>query len=429
MPSFFSCAQRSLPVRSMFAAVAMLLAVAPTFATAENWPGWRGPRGDGSSLEKNLPVEWDAQTNIAWKVSISTPSHSSPIVWNDRVYLVDTLAETETRRLIALDRRTGQTVWSVDVLVSELEGKHRLNSWASSTPVTDGERIYVSFLDVDRMFVAAYDLQGKHLWTARPGDFSSKHGYCSSPVLFEDLVIINGDHDGDAYLVALDRKSGEVRWKTDRENKTRSYCTPLIRQIDGQWQMMLSGSKCVASYDPRTGARLWIIDGPTEQFVASLVMNEGLVFVTGGFPDHHILTVDPTGRGNVTDSHIVWRHRKSGLVSYVPSPIAVGDYFFCISDQGIGGCYDAKTGKILWQERMGRRFSASLVAADGLIYCLDDDGTTKVIKAGPKYEVVAENKLGEFAYASLAISHGHLFLRTDNHLYCIGPSETKLSQR
>ena len=180
------------------------------------------------------------------------------------------------------------------------EKKHRLNSYSSSTPVTDGELVYVSFLDDGQMFAAAYDFDGTERWKVRPGVFSSVHGYCSSPVLFEDKLIINGDHDGDAYLLALDKQTGTTKWKTPRENRTRSYCTPIIRDIDGRTQMVLSGSKCVASYDPRDGSRHWIIDGPTEQFVASLVYSQGLLFVTGGFPEHHVLTIKPSGSGNVT---------------------------------------------------------------------------------------------------------------------------------
>jgi outer membrane protein assembly factor BamB len=179
----------------------------------------------------------------------------------------------------------------------------------------------------------------------------------------------------------------------------------------------------VASYNPDDGSRHWIIDGPTEQFVASPVYSHNLLFITGGFPDLHILTINPTGRGNVTDSHIVWRHKNKG-VSYVPSPIAVGDYFLVASDGGVGSCYDAKTGAVLWQERLSTHYSASLVTAEGRVYFLDDNGMTKVIEPGPKLNVVAENSLGEPCYASPAISQGQLFIRTDKSLVCIGKPAT-----
>ena len=206
---------------------------------------------------------------------------------------------------------SGQLLWQQTVLQSPLEDKHQLNSFASSTPATDGQLVYVTFLDRSEMVVAAYDY-GRQKWLVRPGAFSSKHGYCSCPVLFEDKVIVNGDHDGDAYLVALDRATGKTVWKIDRENKTRSYSTPIIRQIDGRTQMILSGSKCVASYDPHDGSRHWIIDGPTEQFVASMVYNGKLLFLTAGFPELHMMAIRPDGSGNVTDTHIAWRTRKGG---------------------------------------------------------------------------------------------------------------------
>jgi hypothetical protein len=376
-----------------------------------------------------------------WKTEIPGEGHASPIVWGDRVFTVAALvkngdrapdrkagnsptqeAEIRDRVLVCLDRGTGKILWQRTVLSAPLEGKHRLNSWASSTPAADGELIYVSFLDRKEMVVAAYDFDGNQRWRVRPGEFKSVHGFCSSPVIYKDKLIVNGDHDGDAYIVALDRATGKTIWKTDRENKTRSYCVPIIRELDGRMQLLLSGSKCVASYDPDTGERHWIIDGPTEQFVASLVVNKGLVFVTGGYPDHHLLAICPTGRdnANVTDTHIAWRDTKG--VSYVPSPIAVGDYFLVVSDDGIASCLDAATGKRLWMQRLGEHHSASLVCAGELVYFLSDSGVTRVVKAGPSFEVVAENKLGENCYSSPAISDGQIFIRAEKHLYCIGPA-------
>ncbi|NIP96866.1 MAG: PQQ-like beta-propeller repeat protein, partial [Akkermansiaceae bacterium] len=189
----------------------------------------------------------------------------------------------DERRLLCVDRGTGKVKWTRTVLESPLEGKHRRNSFASSTPATDGERVYVSFLDGDKMFVAAYDFAGKKLWEVRPGVFSSIHGYCSSPVLWKGKVIVNGDHDGDSYIVALDRTNGKTIWKEMRPNRTRSYCTPIIRTIEGRNQLIFSGDKAVTSLDPDTGELHWVLDGPTEQFVASLVYNGDLLFMTCGF--------------------------------------------------------------------------------------------------------------------------------------------------
>ncbi len=413
-------------------------------APAKDWPGWRGPRGDGSSLENGVPLHWNgpAGQNIAWKTEIPGKGHSSPIVCGDRVFVTSCREDRRDRVLLCLDRASGRILWEKVVLHSPLERRHSLNSCASGTPATDGRRVYVTFAAIDptvpkgdrsfttekerpdavdpcEMFVAAYDFQGHDEWHVRPGKFASVHGYCTSPLLFENLVILNGDHDGNAYLVALDRSSGKTVWKTPRENRTRSYCVPLIRRLDGRTQMILTGSLCVASYDPRTGRRYWIIDGPTEQFIASPVDNGKLVFITAGFPQLHIMAIRPDGHGNVTKTHVAW-HTTKGC-AYVPSPIVVGPYFLVASDGGIASCFQCATGKRYWMERMGSHYSASLIAAGGAVYFLADDGRTKIIRPGPQLEVLADNPLGENCYASPAVSQGHIFLRAEKHLYCIGP--------
>ena len=332
-------------------------------AVAENWPGWRGPRNDGSSLEDDVPVRWNGESgeNIAWKTALPGRGHSSPIVWEDRVFLVSCLEEEQSRLLLCLDRDSGKLLWRRTVIEAPLEKKHKLNSCASGTPVTDGRLVYVTFLAPDAssakgptpgdMVAAAYDFQGQRRWLVKPGRFASVHGYCSSPVLFQDTVIINGDHDGDSYIAALESATGAIRWKASRENKTRSYVTPIIREIDGRTQMVLSGSKHVAGYDPHDGSLLWKIDGPTDQFVASMVYNGKYWFLTAGFPEHHILAIRPDGRGNVTDTHIAWRTTKG--CAYVPSPIVSGSYFLVVSDTGLASCFEAATGARLWMERLG----------------------------------------------------------------------------
>ncbi len=410
-----------IPARFLLA-VCLVWGPLSTLARAENWPGWRGPRGDGSSLEETVPLRWSPEQNMAWKTAVPGAGHASPIVWDDRIFVVTCLEATQERVLLAYDRRNGELVWQQVVLRSPLEEKHQLNSFASSTPATDGKLIYVTFLDQQQMAVAAYDFSGQQQWLVRPGPFSSKHGYCSCPVLFEDKVIVNGDHDGEAYLVALERATGKTLWKVDRENKTRSYSTPIIRQIDGRTQMVLSGSKCVASYDPHDGSRHWILDGPTEQFVASVVYNGKLLFLTAGFPELHIMALRPDGSGNVTETHVAWRTRKGA--GYVPSPIAVGEYFLVVSDGGIASCFQAENGNRLWMERLGTHFSSSPVTAGGLVYFSSDEGNTTVVRPGEKLDVVAENKLGEYCYASPAISHGQILWRGEKHLLCVGAAET-----
>ena len=386
---------------------------------AENWPCWRGPRGDGTSLEPDVPIHWSTTSNVVWRMPIPGAGHASPIVYGDRIFTVSALPNTQERVLLCFDRGTGRMRWQTSVLTSPLEKKHPLNSHASSTPATDGESIYVAFLDRQDMVVAAYDFEGRQKWLVRPGPFHSMHGFCSSPVLYKDKVIVNGDHDGDSYIAALSRQDGRTLWKTPRENHTRSYCAPLIRDLAGRPQMVLSGDKCVASYDPNTGLRHWVIDGPTEQFVASPVYSakEDLLFITGGFPDHHILAIKPDGQGNVTQTHIAWRTVKGA--AYVPSPIIAGDYFLVISDSGIAHCFEAKSGRLFWQERLGEHH-ASLVSAQGLVYFLSDQGVTTVVKPGPRFVLAARNDLGERCFASPAISDGQIFLRGDQSLFCIG---------
>lgn len=412
---------------------------------AENWGGWRGPRGDGTSLETNVPRHWNGKTgeNIAWKVAVPGVGHSSPIVWQDRVFLSSCDTETGDRLLLSLDRRTGKPLWTKTVSTSILETKHRLNSHASSTPVTDGKIVVASFLEVDgstipatnvgrarpvtpgMMVVAAYDFEGNQKWLVKPGGFVSVHGYCSCPVLFENLVIVNGDHDGDSYIVALDRETGKTVWKVSRDHKTRSYVTPIIREVAGRTQMVVSGSKSICSYDPRTGSRFWKINGPTEQFVASMVFDGQLFYMAAGFPTHHVMAVRPEGNGDVTETHVVW-HETEKVGCYVPSPVLTGDYLLVADDNGTANCFEAKTGNRQWRARLGNHYSASLVTAGGLAYLLADDGTTKIVKPGPGTEadIVAENPLGEFCYASPAISNGQIFIRGEKHLFCIGGGQT-----
>jgi outer membrane protein assembly factor BamB len=397
----------------------IVLILFTTGIRAEQWPEWRGPRGDGTSSETNLPIHWSSTENVCWKVPIPGKGHSSPIVWDDRIFLTTCLENERKRLLLCLDRSDGRLLWQREVLTAKLEPKHSLNSFASATPATDGKHVWVAFLQYPDMQVACYDFEGNKIWQHSPGQFYSIHGFCSSPVLYKDLVILNGDQDAEAWIVALDKATGAERWRADRPNRTRSYCTPLIIDAAGKKQLVLSGSKCVASYDPDTGKQIWIIDGPTEQFVSSLVFTDNVVFLTAGFPTYHLMGIRPDGTGNVTHTHVLWHDKRAA--DYVPSPIAHGKYVFFVNDNGAAaGCIVAKSGERMWTHRLGRHFSASPVSAGEYLYFLDDDGNTIVLKAGAKFERVSQNGLGEECHASPAISHGQIFIRTVQHLYCIG---------
>jgi outer membrane protein assembly factor BamB len=431
-----------MPTRRLSVLTAFVVCLFASSVSAENWPGWRGPRGDGTSLEENAPISWNGAEgkNVAWKVAIPGEGHASPTIWGDRIFVVSCLPESEERVLLSLDRRTGKTLWQKTVVESPLESKHSLNSFASSTPITDGKLVYVAFLKVDgrtvpapnvgksrpitpgEMIVAAYDFDGNRQWISEPGEFISAHGFCSCPVIFEDLLIVNGDHDGNSYVVALNRETGDTVWKTPRRHKTRSYVTPIIREINGQQQMVFSGSKCIVSLDPRTGKMLWNVEGPTEQYVASMVYDSEKFYMAAGFPTHHVMAVRPDGKGDVTNSHVAWHTQE--VRCYVPSPVLVDKYLIVADDRGTANCFETSKGERIWQGRMGSHFSASLVTAGGLVYFQADNGQTRVVKPGPDMEVVAENELGERSYASPAISDGQLFIRGEKHLFCIGATKT-----
>ena len=386
-------------------------------SSAGEWPGWRGPTGDGVVPDEKAPLEWSIEKDVKWKVKIPGKGHASPIIWGDELFLVSADEESGERLLMCLSIKTGKTLWQKTVLESPIEKVHRKNSRASSTPVTDGKSIYVSFLDQEKMFIAAYNLEGKKLWEKRPGIFSSVHGYCSSPILWKDKVIINGDHDGNAYIVALNKETGSEAWKTPRPNKTRSYCTPLIRTIGGRNQLILSGSKSVASYDPDTGKQHWIIDGPTDQFVASLVYDQKYLYMTCGFPSKHMMAIDPTGSGNVTETHVIWHTRKNP--SYVPSPVVVKGYYLVVSDSGTATCWKAHEGKLLWKQKLGREHSASLVVLRDHVVFGSEKGLITVVKPGPEFEEIAKMELSEPLWASPVIADGNWFLRGEEHLFCI----------
>ena len=392
------------------------------WTAAEDWPGWRGPRSDGTVTETGFPLTWTAKDNVRWKTELPGTGHSSPVVSKGKVFVAGCVEAEKKRVLYCVDRATGKILWEKAAVVSELEKKHNENSWASSTPAADGERVYITFLDKPHLRVFCYDHAGNLVWEKSPGEFHSQHGFCSPPMLYKDLVIVNGDQDApkglSAYIVAFDKKTGEEKWRADRPTKLRSYCPPVVIDAAGKKQLVLTGSKCVASYDPDTGKQNWIINGPTEQFVSSMVLHDGVLLMTAGFPEHWVMAIDPSGSGNVTKSHVLWSKQKEG--GYVPSPVAHDGKLFLVDDRGVASCWDVKTGKQHWKERLsGKGHHASAVAADGRIYFTSDEGVTFVLKASAEYEVLAQNPLGERVFSSPAFSDGEIFLRGAKHLWCI----------
>ncbi len=389
---------------------------------AEDWPGWRGPRGDGTSLETGLPTRWSATEGIAWKVAVPGSGHSSPVVWGDRVFLTSCLDETEERLLLCFDRKDGALLWKRVVVRSALEGKNRENSYASATPYTDGESVCVTFLDGEEVLVAAFDFDGKPLWETRPGTFKSQWGFSHSPVAMGDRLFMSGYSKGENFVAAMNRADGEVLWKTagDAELASQSYSPPLVRRMAGRDQLVVPGNHGVTSYDPADGSVIWSIGGLSNDSVISPVFHEksGLLLSCTSWPKKILYAIRPDGSGDVTETKVVWSTSEGA--PYVPSPIAVGDWFFTSSFVGTSAyCYEAATGEVLWKQSMGLHH-ASPVYADGLLYFLNDNGETHVVRAAAEYELVAKNDLGEKAYASPAISGGQIFIRGFEHLYCIG---------
>jgi len=398
----------------------LLASVTSQQVLAENWPAWRGPRGDGTSLETNVPTQWSPTQNIVWKTELPGAGHSSPIVWGSRVFVTAALPGKQERALLCLERKTGRILWQQTVLTAPLEAKQSDNSYASGTPATDGERVYVAFLEIKQVVVAAYDFSGKQLWLVRPGEFQNDHGFSSSPVLYQDKVFLSAQGKRGNFLVALSRADGHTIWKNELENPSNSFGQPLARTLAGRAQLILYGDKAVTSYDPSDGSRIWFADNSSTDFVVTPVFNErsGLLLATASWPKRELQAIKPDGRGDVTQTKIVWKSVAGA--PYVPSPIAVDDYFLTISESGAEiYCFDAATGKNYWHEKLGHAH-ASAVSAGGLVYFLNDKGTMNVVKPGEKYELIAMNDLGEKFFASPAISDGQIFLRSAQNLYCIG---------
>jgi hypothetical protein len=400
---------------------------------AEDWPQWRGPRGDGTSTDAAPPTKWSTGENVKWKVSIPGRGHGSVSVAGGKVFL-NTCVEKENRRvLICLARADGRTLWQRDVLVAPLEKKHPLNSYASSTPLVADGRVFVTFLDVGvtnpgqavrpntktngQVLVAAYDVaDGREVWRKHVGKFSSIHGWSCSPVAYRDNLIVNCDHDGEGYVVCLNRATGDEVWRIARPNNTRSYCNPTIFDVGGAKHMVLSGSKCTASYDPDTGEQRWLMDGPTEQFAASMVFGDGLFYITAGFPTYHTLGITPDGK-------TAWHNKGNSMAAYVPSPVYSDGKLFLVTDEGRpsrGVCFEAKTGRLLWSQPLGQHHRPSALLAGGNVYWLSDEGACYVVRAGDRFELVAQNDLNEPCNAAPAISDGQIFIRSDRHLWCIG---------
>jgi outer membrane protein assembly factor BamB len=390
-------------------------------AQAGDWPQWRGPDGSGVSSEKNVPIKWSPTQNVRWKTPIPGEGHSSPVVSGDSVFVTTAIKETGERLLLRLDANSGKILWRTQVLTARIEPMHRENSAASSNPVTDGKFVYTSFQNGDRVDFQCFDFSGKRVWSAQPLRFKGEHGYSYTPVLHGSLLIFDLAQNDESAVIALEKISGKVRWRFDRGRREISHVTPLLANAGGKTQLIVCGADEIRSFDPETGKSFWWATGPTEVCVAGLAFGDNMVFATGGYSRRTRMAVNVTGTGDVTASHVVWSTGRE--VTYVPSPVYHDGFLYTVLDEGMLYCFEGKTGKAVWNQRLGGRFRSSLVMAGDHLYATNDQGRTTVFRASPRhFEQVAENHLGEFFYATPAISQGRLFLRTGNHLYCIANS-------
>ncbi|MCH8045550.1 MAG: PQQ-binding-like beta-propeller repeat protein [Planctomycetes bacterium] len=398
-----------------------LLVSAATVRADTNWPGFRGPLGTGHSIGGSLPTKWDAK-NVTWKVKLPGRGQSSPSIWGERIFLTSaakTDAGAVERYVYCVDRSTGKTLWKDTASSGPAESLHKMNMWATSTCATDGEHVLAFFGDGG---LHCYTLDGKKVWSRELGKFPGSWGTAASPVILGDMVVQNCDAEGKTYLLAVEKKTGKQIWRTERRNLPKGgWSTPILIDTGKRKELILNGEYGVQSYNPTNGEEYWFCKGFNGRGTPMPAVGHGLVFVVNGKPGD-IYAVRPGGKGDVTKTRMAWHTRRGGGRD-LPSPILVGDYVFTVNMGGIGTCYDAVSGKELWQERLGGKFSASPIAVGGLIYSQSETGEMLVIKPGKKYQLIARNSLGEaddVFRASPAASDGQLFLRSGNALYCIG---------
>ena len=416
----------------MYIVIARLFAVVMLLASvtyAENWPQWRGPSLNGVSGEKNLPSRWTAEENIIWKLGLPGSSGATPIIWKDRIFL--NVADGGDLYLWCVDRTKGDVVWKQ--LLGSGNVKMRKHNMSSPSPVTDGKGVFVM---TGTGILKGFDFNGKELW-ARDiqkdyGAFGLNWGYASSPLLLDDSLYVQVLHgmktDDPSYVLRIDKKTGKTLWRVERATSAisespDSYTTPGLLRYGKTIEIVITGGDCVTGHDPATGKELWRANGlnpdnnPYYRIVASPVIFNDIIYAPTRV--RPLLALKAGGRGDITTSHLLWSTPNG---PDVPTPVTDGKYFYIVNDRGIMWCLDARTGaEIYGQQRIKPgTYSSSPVLADDKIYVTNEDGLTTVVKAGPKFEVLAENALNDYCLSSPAISDGQIFIRTTQHLYCIG---------
>jgi len=406
-------------------AIILWLALYPNFTKAQNWPCFRGPDGQGIASGMKVPVLWNDSTGIAWKTDIPGHGWSSPVVWENKVFLTTVSDSGRNCRVVAFDLETGNLLWNTIAMVQEPGHLHSKNSYASSTPVTDGQLLYAVFGDGS---VIALDFTGKIIWQNREIKHYCEHGLGASPILYKDLIIMpyDGSSSGpdkslgwqvpwdQALIVAFDKYDGKIKWKAGRGKSRIAYVTPTIMSVEKSLQLISAAGDVVQGFNPDSGKIIWTVGNPGEGVVPSVVTGDGLVFVASGWGDPAIRAIRP----DTTDKAVVvWEMKKD--VPKIPSFLYQHPYLYTIIENGTAMCLEGKTGKVVWRVSFGGKFSASPVLAEDKMFLLNENTQTTIIESGPEFRLIAKNNLTGKCQASMAFSKGHILIRTDKQLYCI----------
>ena len=390
---------------------------------AENWPCWRGAQRTGISTETAVPLQWTAEEHAAWRTGLPGGGVSGRSGWEGKVWLTAADGPKQSElHFLCYDRDTGRELWHTRFWGTAPTLYHPTkSSMATPTPVTDGTFVYGFFGTGD---VFCLDLAGHLVWqrslASEYGEFENRFAASSSPLLYHDLLLLQCDHYGASYVIALDLQTGANRWKVDRPEAWLSWATPQLAPVGatGEHELIVSGSEKIDAFNPLTGDHLWTVRGMRRECIPTPVLGHGLIYAVSG-PKGPTVAIKPGGRGDVTDSHVVWSNVRGA--PFVPSAILVGDRYYLVDDHGIATCLDAHSGSVVWQKRLSGDFTASPVAAGANLLLTNEADVTWIINAAAtQYEEVAQNPLGEPVFASPAISQGRIFIRGAKHLFCIG---------
>ena len=399
-----------------FLATTLVLLTAQS-AHAENWPGWRGPGNRGVSSETDVPLTWSKDQNVRWKVAVPGAGVSQPVVWDDRIFLTASDGRLNDRlHVLCYHRKDGKLLWHTRLFGSAPTDLFAPGGMAVPTPATDGKAVCVLFGTGE---LAALDFAGKPIWirslAEEYGPFRNRWGMGSSPILAKGTLYVQVDHWSQSYLLAVDPKTGANKWKADRPGAV-NWSSPLVVDVKGRTEVITFGTFHVRSYDADTGSELWRVDGMHQQCIPSPVVMGDLLIACSG---ENTMAIRLTGdTGDLSKSHVSWKSKK--VSAFLPSPLLYEGLIYVPADREFVTCVDAKTGKQVWKERVGRDFYACPVAAAGRVYFTAREGVVKVVRTGREFEVLAENDMGEPIVASPAISSGQIFLRGEKNLFCIG---------